>query len=300
MKLSLMLLNLTHSLFMGENFQLRTKVDVAEYEEILAMVSEAGYKAVDLADLELRYFGADRVKLLLDKYDLTCASVILFENYGTLDNTTQEEVRKHTREVIDGVQTLGCHTLMLVPMAFGTIQSREETQRGIVENLNSLIPYAKERGIQICGEDFPSTEVPMCSVQDMDYLFESIEGLKLVYDNGNMLIEGEDPMAYFHRYKDKIGYYHIKEVYFVDENQAMAYGGMVRPMGDRTRDGRYMIPSLHGKGILDIKGLFAAMKAENYNGYFSVEYAPGPEDEKDHKKNIIETRLLLEQLVEEA
>ena len=300
MKLSLMLLNLTHSLFMGEGFCPKENVNPEEYENLLSMVSKAGYKAVDLADLEFRYFGADMVKRLLDKYGLTCASIILFENYGTLDKKSQEIVQNHTKEVIDAAYTVGCTTMMLVPMAFGSTQPREEMQQGIIENLSALMPYAREKGVQICVEDFPSTQVPMCSTQDMDLLLEQVEGLKVVYDNGNMLVEGEDPMEYFYRYKDRIGYYHVKEVYIVDEEKALAYGGGNRPVGDRMRDGRYMIPSLHGKGILDIRGLFAAMKAENYEGYFSVEYAPGPEDGRDHAKNILETRYLLEQLLEEV
>lgn len=300
MKLSLMLLNLTHSLFMGENFQPKDSVKKEDYENLLAMVSNAGYKAVDLADLELRFFGAEQTKAMLDKYGLECASVILFEDYGTMNPQKQKEVLIHTKEVIDGTQLLGCTTLMLVSIGSGTVQTKDEMRQGIITNFSALMDYAKERNVQICVEDFPSIQIPMCTISDMDLLLENVEGLKLVYDNGNMLVEGEDPIQYFQRYKDKIGYYHVKEVYVVDEEKALAYGGGKHPIGDRMRDGRYMIPSLHGKGILDLKGLFTAMKSEGYNGYFSVEYAPGPEDEKNHKKNIVETRLLLEQLIEEA
>lgn len=295
MKLSLMLLNLEFPVFMNPDFSPKANPDFEAYEAVFKMAADAGYRAVDIASMEFNAFGAETIKGLLDKYHLECASVILFDNYTCSGEDERQQMLERAKKLIDGMTVVGSKVLMLV--AGGPAgDDRQALQQALVQNLTEVCAYAVENHICPCAEDFPSTQVPMCSIADVDYLLDHVPGLKLVYDNGNMLVEGEDPVKYFEHFKDRIGYYHVKEVWIADEELATKLGGG-RPVGDKMADGRYMIPTLHGKGILDLKGLMDLMKREQYTGYMSVEYAPGPTDEKSHLENVIAARELLEKYI---
>lgn len=300
MKLSLMLLSLTFPLFMDPGFVPKKDADIKEYEKLLKMVSKAGYKAVDITNQELDFWGADRVKELLDKYDLKCSSIILFENFAALKEEIKKEVQNHSKKIIDDAVEMDCKILMVVQMGYNPGQTKKEMQKGIIDSFTLLCSYAKDKNVYICAEDFPSLDIPMCSVKDIDVLMEQVEGLRLVYDNGNMLVEGEDPMAYYERYKDRIGYYHVKEVFVVEKEQLQIFTNQGYYLGDKMYDGKYMLPTIHGKGILDIKGLLHRLKEEHYEGYISVEYSVGPLDDNNHEKNIVETKALFEMYLNEA
>lgn len=300
MKLSLMLLNLTFPIFMGADFTFKSHVDIEEYESVLKMAADAGYEAVDLSSREFELFGAEAVKALLDKYALKCASIILFENYTCMQPEQQSRIIEHSKQIVDAAVVVDCPVLMLVAMGIQPGQEREENQKGLVENFKKVCAYAEDKGVQVCAEDFPSIEVPMCSRTDMDLLLDSVKGLKLVYDNGNMLVAGEDPAAYFEHFKEKIGYYHVKEVRIVEAEEAIRLVGRQRPAGDLMQDGRFMVPTLHGKGILELSELMKWMKEAGYRGYMSVEYAPGPGDSRNHLENIVAAKELLEGFIAEA
>ena len=299
MKLSLMLLNLEFPVFMNPDFSPKTNPNVEDYEAVFKLAADAGYKAVDLATMEFKSFGADVIKGCLDKYNLKCASVIMFDDFAVTDAQRRTEVIARGKQIIDDLVKIDCHVLMLVIDGRYANGDRQTMQQAMVENLKEICAYAVERQVCPCVEDFPSTQVPMCATKDLDYLLAHVPGLKLVYDNGNMLVEGEDPKEYFEHFKERIGYYHVKEVWIADEKRAMELGGG-RPVGDKMADGRYMVPTLHGKGILDLKGLMGLMKREHYIGHMSVEYAPGPTDSKNHLENVIAARVLLENYIIEG
>lgn len=91
MELSLMILNLTTHLFLNPDFTPRENPDMNEYEKIFKLAHDTGYGAIDMTDMELEKFGTDKVKALMDKYELKCGSIILFENFTCTDKSEQEE-----------------------------------------------------------------------------------------------------------------------------------------------------------------------------------------------------------------
>ncbi len=300
MKLSLMLLNLTFSIFMGPDYRPKENADIGDYEAVLKMAADAGYEAVDLSVMEFQLFGAKKVKELLDKYGLKCASIIQFENYTCADEALCPGIVARGKSIVDAAVVVECPVIMLVAMGVHGGQSREECQKGLIKNMTEMCAYAAGKNIQICVEDFPSTQIPMCSTEELDMLLNNVEGLKLVYDNGNMLVAGEDPVEYFEHFKDRIGYYHVKEVSIMDAPVAKEGDAPMHLLGDEMYDGRRMIPELHGNGILDLAGLMKLMKGVGYTGYMSVEYAPKNEEKLHHMENIVAARVLLEDLIKNA
>ena len=265
MKLSLMTINLSLPLLLDEQFRPREAPDKGAYEAILQHAQAAGFDAVDLSGGDLEAFGAETVAELLKKYRLKCASVIQF---GSCTSTDPEVIAANAQSVeklIDGCVTLGCKVLMLVAGWPAPGQSREEMFHGLCANLQKAVALAGDR-VRVCVEDFPSTEIPMSASADVRRLLEAVPGLGLVYDSANMLTEGEDPIGYFHAFTDRIAYYHLKDVRITPE------GGF----GDRMRDGRYMVTTQHGRGVIDWKALGRMLGLIQYEGYLSVEYAQDP------------------------
>lgn len=96
------------------------------------------------------------VKTLLDKYGLTCGSVICFDNYTDSDPA----VLLHTQAAIDATAAVGCKTLMLVAGFPDASMPREAMRENLIANLREAVQYAADRGVTVCIEDFPSTVIP--------------------------------------------------------------------------------------------------------------------------------------------
>ncbi len=266
MKLSLMTINLTLPILLDEQFRPRENPDLGEYENILQHAQAAGFEAVDISGGELETFGAELLAGLLKKYGLKCASVINFGNYTSLEPETLARNEQIVGNLIDGCVTLGCKVLMLAAGWPDPGQDREDLYLGLCANLERAVALAGNR-VRVCIEDFPSTELPMSAAADIRRLLEAVPGLGLVYDSANMLTEGEDPIGYFHALSDRISYYHLKDVRITSKEG----------FGDRMRDGRYMVTTQHGHGVIDWKALARMLHLIQYEGYLSVEYAPDPD-----------------------
>lgn len=284
MKLSLMIINLLTEVFLDKTFRPKADPSLADYEAVLKLAHDAGYQTVDMTNLEYLNFGTEKVKELMAKYELACGSVILFDNFTCIDPEMQKELKARTQKNIDETAAIGGKTMMLVTSGAQPGLSREELQRGLAENLSAAAAYAKDKGITICIEDYPSTTIPMCSIPDIKYLLAEVDGLKLTYDSANMLVEGAAEKEFYDTFKDQIGYVHLKDVRIATEKDLF---------GDQLRDGRKMITTYHGEGIIHLMDVMHWLKEDGYKGYLSVEYDYDGK-EKDLLEVLIEERLYLE------
>lgn len=287
MKLSLMTINLVRELFFDEKFRPKNNPDIREYENILKMAVQAGYHAVDMTDMECAQFGTENVRQLLDRYGLACASVILFEDYICADPVRAARVKEHTFQAIEDAGRIGCRTVMLVASNPYPDMPWEEKRSHLAENLRCAVEYAAERRITVCVEDFPSTQIPLCASDDMEFLLTHVPGLMLTYDTANMLAAGEDSKEYYERFRKRIGYCHLKDIRFAQENESA---------GDLMCDGRKMITTVHGRGEVDFSSVFEWFKRDGYDGYLSVEYAQDGE-EPDLLRRLTDERIYLEQFM---
>lgn len=179
--------------------------------------------------------------------------------------------------------------MMLVAPGAQPGLTREQHREGLAANLSAACKYAEDKEITICIEDFPSTDIPMCAAKDIDYLLDHVDGLKLTYDSANMLVEGEKEQDYYEHFKDRIGYCHLKDVRMANESDTI---------GDVLRDGRKMVTTYHGEGMIDFPAVIGWFKRDGYQGYMSVEYAPDG-DREDLFQILVDTRKYLENIMEE-
>lgn len=281
--LSLMLLGYTFPVFMNPDFSPKSNANITDYENILKLAHNAGFSAVDLSSGELDHFGGDTVNSLLKKYNLKVASIILAEDYTCGTSEKQATVANHTEYIITEAQKTGCKKIMLVAGATFSETEKSVLQKNMLINLKAAVEIAMKYNMQASIEEFPSILLPMCSSAEMDFLFENIPNLHMIYDSANMLAVNESPIEYHHHFANKINGYHIKDVVICKGTETW---------GDLIADNRKMQTVIPGDGIIDLKNLFKMANKIGYNGYLSVEYMP-PFGELDvDKLKMIRERLV--------
>jgi sugar phosphate isomerase/epimerase len=79
-------------------------------------------------------------------------------------------------------------------------------------------------------------------------------GLKVTFDNGNVLMGGEDPVRAIKAYGQEIAHAHFKDWLKMAPDSAA------------------FMPAVIGTGVVDQKGCISALKQAGYRGYLNIEY----------------------------
>lgn len=288
--LSLMTLNM----FMPVMMKIMLEHDMEDalelQEEMLDLVAGAGFDAVDVTSLEIQYFGIDEVKRQLEKRGLKASSLIHFNQFATMDPEKGKTVVEEGRKAVDQAKQLGAAVLMLVPQAQENIRefSKEEIHNSLVAHIAPVTEYAKEQGIHSVIEDTPDLALSLCSAEDVSDILENIPGQEFVYDSGNMILEGEDPTAYYDMFAGKTAYIHLKD---------MQYVPMGTPYADTARDGRQMSGAPSGTGIVDFPELISRIKASGYEGYATVEFVK--DEDLSYEESLARAKRFFMKLLEE-
>lgn len=276
---------MTMTLFMRLLFKFKLDHDMEDmadgYEEMLDLVKDGGFQWVDVTSWEIGILGIQNVAAQLQKRSIRVSSVIhpdLFAADG--DAETTERVEKAKR-LIDAAAALGCDVFMLVPQAHPGIeeQSPEHLHQRLAAHLVPIVAYAKEKGIHVVIEDTPDLKLHLCKAADVKTVLDAVGDLELVYDSGNMILCGEDPLSYMDPFVGRIGYVHLKDM------RPAPVGSM---MVDLDKDGKPMSSAPTGTGLIDLPAVVKKLDEIGYNGSFSIEFFV--DDDRDYLKSIKRTR----------
>ena len=138
---------------------------------------------------------------------------------------------------------------------------RDVSRRQYIRGLQESADFARQAGIGMTIENFPGAGSPFVISSDVLEAFREVPGLKLTYDNGNVLTGGEDPADSFRKCAKYVVHAHFKDWDVVPEP-----GGML------GLDGRRYRGALIGEGIVNPRSCLAAMKQAGYKGYINIEY----------------------------
>ena len=119
---------------------------------------------------------------------------------------------------------------------------------------------------------------------------EKVPGLRHVFDTGNMIAQGDDPVEFYNQLAPYLSHAHLKDMRFSDGTPTPGYG-----VGDFCANGRYMVGVLHGEGMVDFAALLPRIKKSGFDGYMAVEYVPQKVD-SDFAAEMIQCREYLERL----
>lgn len=225
--------------------------------EIYAQVKAAGADAVDVSTIDFQFGGEEGVLRALKENDLKCSCYLAFISAPKATEEGNRRAVEQGKAAVDQTLRLGTRIMMFVPADYQDAVdslSREAVAATFAEVLRPVVRYAEEKGVTVVIEDAPHRNFPMCSEAELKYLLEAVPGLKLVYDSGNMLHAGEDPVVYYDHLAEYTAHAHGKEV-------------------GRGPDGTLM-ECPHGEGMVDFKTLFSHMRENDFNGYIAIELAP--------------------------
>ncbi len=141
-------------------------------------------------------------------------------------------------------------------------KSRDEIHSIYAERWQKAVLLAKEKGIQTVIEDTPDQRLHLCRAEDVKHFLSLLPSVKLIYDSGNMILAGEDPLAYASVMKDQIACVHIKDMKPVPADQRGA---------DIAFDGRTMSSARHGDGVIPIEKVVCLLKEQGYSGRYVAE-----------------------------
>jgi sugar phosphate isomerase/epimerase len=189
---------------------------------------------------------------------VACASLGRGLPQGHTLDAADAQVRRTTlrlleRQISDAAR-LGATVAYIVP---GT-QADETSLTYFAESCTLLADFAAGRMVRLCVEHVPGRALPTAAAT-LDFLERlGHPNLALLLDVGHCLISGEDMAAMVRRANQRLGHVHL------DDNDGV--GDLHWPLLTGRLTERHL------------RDLFAALRAANYLGAFSLELKPGKAD----------------------
>lgn len=163
---------------------------------------------------------------------------------------------------LDDACELGAPLVMIVPLPFAGVTDPAENRKRWCEQLNTVAPFAAERGVLMSVENFPGENSPFVTADDFYEAKKAVPLLKLTFDDGNAAT-GEDPVESLKRCFPDVVHVHFKDWDVCDE-----------PLEKwrRMSDGRYYRAALIGEGTVDNRAVLDTLEKLGYDGFINIEY----------------------------
>ena len=231
--------------------------------DIKAMCSLTKELGIDGIDFVTTY-GVDpkEISKIVRGYGLNVVCHTFFANLATPDKQQRSAAIDAVRHGLETAIILGTD-LIMIPIINHEKLSRNESRRFAIQGLNEASLLTSEAGITLTIENFPGQLSPFVTSDDFLEAVRQVKGLKLTFDNGNVLTGGEDPVHSYDRTKKYVVHAHFKDWSYEDKGQGNKVTGL---------DGRVYNPALIGEGIVDHRACLRVMKMSGYSGYINIEY----------------------------
>ena len=238
-----------------------------EFNKMFDKAKSAGFSAYDASENDLRFASHREVCRLCEDAGLEIADYIHWMHVTTPDNVKFREAVDGAKAAVHTALEHGTNRLMIVENIFHedlAAMSRADAMNKLVDAFSEIVGYAALYGVTVMFEDFPSPALPLCTSSECGELLRSVPGLKLVFDTANMLVLDDDPVEFYTKLRQYVAHVHLKDVVYTTSPDPSLTGGR-KKMISRT---------LHGQGIVDFMTLFKLLRADNYDGFATVEYSP--------------------------
>ena len=243
--------------------------------EIIPRLADLGYQGLELnaetgpwgephvtPDLGLRKRAA--IRQLVQDHGLEISSISAHISLIDADDAARQQHVDFVKGCIDLATDVGTNIVHAISGLPSTGVARERAWKWLVESVSACIDHAVERGVVFGIE---ADEIMLvASMADLGQLMADLETAKLHvnFDASHSIPMGEDPAEWVKTLNSRIVHVHLKDVRPREpsKKQASLFGIPVE----------FEYPPL-GKGIIDWKELFGALRQINYSGFLSVEYA---------------------------
>jgi len=238
-------------------------------EKSIRKASRLGYDGIELALLEKSQIDVNKIKELIDKYNLEIPVVSTGQVFTDLKlwfTSPDAEVRRKSVEVFKGMVDIAAQfgAMVNIGRVRGFIaegETVEIAEKRFKEVVSQISNYASKSDVKLILEPVNRYEINFINNLDEGVgLIKKlgIKGLGLMPDVFHMNIEDQSIEGNLKKYIDYIDYIH-----FADSNR--------------------LAP---GWGHLDFGSIVKALNDVNYNGWISVEILPKPDPDSAAKKSI--------------
>jgi sugar phosphate isomerase/epimerase len=227
-----------------------------DVEALCRLTRELGLDAVDWVTT----YGEEprAIRRAMDDYGLTTACYTFMAALNSPDAAARREALEQVRAGLEVAAVLGADKVML-PLGGVAGVPREETRRRALEGLAEAVRLGGEAGIAVTIEHFPGAASPFVLAADMEEAVREVPGLRITFDNGNVLTGGEAPAETYRRTAAQTIHAHFKDYEVAEE-------------GLEGLDGRRYRGALVGEGLVDAPSCLRAMRECGYQGYIDFEY----------------------------
>ncbi|MDD5679094.1 MAG: sugar phosphate isomerase/epimerase, partial [Kiritimatiellae bacterium] len=202
----------------------------------------------------------EEIRRMLDQHGLKAICYTFFVDLIFPDTALRQAGVDAIRQGIETAVILGTDKVM-IPTPGKKDVPRDLSRRYIIRALQEALVVARQAGVTLTLENFPGAGSPFVISSDMLEAVREVPGLKVTFDNGNVLMGGEDPAASFARCMPHVAHAHFKD-----------WTRLANGQGGEGLDGRWYRAALIGEGLVDHKACLAAMKQAGYKGYINIEY----------------------------
>lgn len=229
---------------------------------------ENGIGSIDLMALELRLYGAEKLRQAMADSGIACGCLIANIDFLAFPHLAE----KWLQNALSLCTELGAGTLMVIPgqpvgrrLTRLRTLSRSAMTEEAIRFFTIAVAEGAKRGIAVGLEDTPQKDKPFSSAAELKPLLTRVSGLGLIFDTGNFLIADPeaDLLACYEALKPHIIRVHLKDVV-----RKKAFGT------ERCVDGLNIVPVVTGHGILPMRDFLRKLKDDGYDGDLCVEYAP--------------------------
>ena len=232
-------------------------------ETVFALLRTRGVAGVDMFDMEIGLYGEKRVRRALQANGLILSTLIT----GVSFLASSDVIEKKVRKALALAKRYGATRLMIVPTDAMIAKrqwkliSEAVKFEHYVRGFTLAVELAAAERIEVLLEDTPTIDASLASAVDCRALLDRVPGLGFVFDTGNMLVAGDDPLEFYEAVKDRVRCVHFKDV------RLRATGP-----GDTTHDGRRMSPTVRGGGVVPLREIFERLQADGNASPIAIEY----------------------------
>lgn len=190
------------------------------FREAATKIREIGYDGADVRVLQ----NPDELRIL-DSLGFGHACAIADIDYGAGEQPEMEAL------AIAFLETYGYDRLLLVTglMPEGsTLEERDAARQRIA----AFAKRVSDKGFCIMVEDFDNPRSLCYNMAGLDSLFTLAPSLGHVFDTGNYLFAGDDALAAYDKFQDRIGHVHLKDRVAPDDMHCVPAGSGCIPIAD--------------------------------------------------------------------
>ena len=151
------------------------------------------------------------------------------------------DIKKHTetaKRIFETALELGSNNIRMFSFYLPNGTSREACRSQVFFELEKLVTLSEKYGVTLCHENEALIygESPECCLDITEYFDGKI---RCVFDMGNFVLDGYDPMDAYQVLKKRIEYFHIKDA---------LYAGAIVPAGKGEAKIKEILDDFHANG----------------------------------------------------